>query len=87
MKFKPGHFYHFASDPSGMLRNLTDEELIHALDIRPSQLAKAKSRLLLLADKGHLVPSVGCDNFDPVEGCLGHPIEPHLGHPVGEGNP
>ena len=30
--------------------------------------------LMDLLKQGHeLIPSTGCDNFDPVKGCLGHP--------------
>ena len=50
-----------------MLRSVTDDEGNH-----PS-LEEFKQYLNEEKAKGHmLIRSSGCDNFDPVKGCLGH---------------
>lgn len=50
-----------------MLKSVTDEEGNHPT------LDEFKQWLMLEKAKGHrLVRSPNCDNFDPIEGCLGH---------------
>lgn len=42
----------------------------------PQNVAEFRAKLQAELDKGVLlIRAADCDNFDPVEGCLGHPIK------------
>lgn len=57
------------SELSRILQNVQDESGKHPT------LTEFKNYLNEEKAKGHrLLPSTGCDNFDPVKGCLGHDI-------------
>ena len=51
-----------------MLSSVTDDDGNH-----PQSVEEFRQALLEELDQGHrLIRSSGCDNFDPVRGCLGH---------------
>ena len=62
--------FHICANIEGLLRD-SDKRLGRLLGMPGKQ---ARFELQDLKDKGHkLIPSSGCDNFDPFEhGCLGH---------------
>ena len=72
---------HISTSIDGLLE-LSDYRLKKILDCctyddgtQPT-LKEFKDFLKAEKELGHkLIPSPGCDNFDPVYGCLGHPVK------------
>ena len=72
--------YHFATSIEGLL-NLSDRHLKNMLwsvtdenGEHPESVQDFRKYLNEELAQGHrILPAPGCDNFDPVKGCLGHP--------------
>ena len=74
--------FHISTSIKGLL-SLKDSELEGVLSCiesddgndMPLTVAEFREKLQTELDNGVLlIRAKGCDNFDPVEGCLGHPI-------------
>lgn len=70
--------HHLSTSIDGLL-SLSDYSLKKMLpnikeDGKPVKtVSQLKKGLLALKSEGHrFIPAEGCDNFDPVKGCLGH---------------
>lgn len=60
--------YHLTTNIAGLLRNCTDRKLGLLFDMNGKQ---ARKQLQKKIDNGEkLLPSEGCEHFDPKEGCL-----------------
>lgn len=75
--------FHISTSIKGLL-SLKDRELNNVLSCletddeseMPHNVTEFRERLQAELDKGVLlIRAVGCDNFDPAEGCLGHPVK------------
>ena len=71
-------YLHISTSIDGLLA-LSDRELTRLLQSVQDEngehptLVEFKKYLNEEKAKGHrLLPSTGCDNFDPIKGCLGH---------------
>lgn len=77
-KIKPKYYHMSQSIPGALAMSKKDFDRAYKGvftydDGRPMSTAAARAEMEKELAQGHLmIKSVGCDNFDPVHGCMGH---------------
>ena len=71
--------WHVSTNIEGLLRNMKGRKInfLNGDDDNPMTDKEARKAITELQAKGHkLIPSAGCEGFDPFGGgCPGHPVE------------
>jgi hypothetical protein len=67
--------YHISIGVRDMLEK-SDDFLCDLYRCEPAQIPEVRTRLVIALMQGHkYIPLHECDNFDPQNGCKGHPAE------------